>query len=300
MISICRNLEIEQTVSHYAIELFDKFFTSLIENAPKFGLMEELSVNSELNSYFGQNIWNLLELKMRFDSLYFQVVPNNDFCKYGRIICMVICLFIASKQCDNKHVKISKLRQFLLSYGVPSYFIDLKRLLSLEDKVLNIINFELNITTLQDFIETQLFILIRETKLSNTKAAENYFTKESISKIHIMALTLMENYYMLQIPFLVQLFQTYQNHTFNLCSLEEIEKIENLSRDKILISAIIVAASCILVNQNFDNKSILSHISYISGTKNDFIQRGCISVLKVLYVDLYQNRRKGLSVFTFE
>lgn len=300
MISLCRSLKIEQSVSHYAIELFDKLFTCLIENAPKFGLMEELPSCAELNSYFGQNIWNLLDLKMRFDSLYLQIDNHYDFCQYGRIICMAICLFIASKQFENKHIAISKLRQFLLSFGVPSQFVGRMTLLSMEVKILNIVKMELNITTLKDYVETLLFVLVRETKLSNTKASQYYFAQEKLSKIHSIALRLAENYFMLQVNFLIKLFQIYQDRTFNLCSLEDIEEVENLSRDKLLIAAIIVAAACILMNPHLDNSFILNHISFISKTKADFIYRGYMSVLKYLFVGPAENQHNGKNVFTVD
>lgn len=284
VVTACRDLHVDKSVGHYAIELFDKFFSCLIEKAIDTGLMQELPFSTELNSYFGHNIWNLTDLRMRFDSLYLLIENDHSFSKYGRIICIAICLFIASKQFENAHLQIVRLQQFLQQFGVPSQFLDRKVLLSLEEKVLNTIKFELKITPLKDYVETLLAALDNEVKSSCDEMVPIYFSEENISNIHTIALALIENYYMLQVPFLIKMFQVYQERQFNLYDLTEVEEIENLNRDKLRIASIILAAACILAKTHCDSTLILNLIATISKTEFEFIDLGYKAVLKFLFV----------------
>ncbi|KAH9388971.1 hypothetical protein TYRP_008320 [Tyrophagus putrescentiae] len=282
MVSICWSLHIDKAVSHYAIELFDKLFTCIVENSLKGGILKALPYNTNLNSNFGVNIGFLKMLNMHFGSLFLQIGNNPKLCNYGRIIAMAICIFIASKQINSKHLKISKLRTLLISKGVPIELVHRQELFAIEAKVLYILKFELSITPLKDYVEALFFSLIRDLKKLYGKMFVSYFSQKNISAILEVSVTLIENYYMLQLPFLYRLFKTFRKRPFNSFALDDIEELENLNRDKMYISSIILGAAFILVNSHFNNTIINSHIAWLISTEKEAIDLGCQSVLNVL------------------
>lgn len=263
-------------------------------------MLNDLSYSIELTPQFGVNIWNLKNLKLRYNRLYLQLVSSAKFAEYARSICMVMCIFIASKQFECQHLQLSKVKNFLYSRDVPLEWIQRRFLASLEIKILNLVNFELNITPLKTYAETIMLILARF--LQRTRFAQ-YFANEKVNQMQSIAAILVENYYMLQVPFLLKLFQVFNNREFNFYLIDDVDDVENIARDKLLIAAAIVGATCTLYfTENMDNMPILRYISYICEIELPRVERGCNAVLHFLFRGpLEQNKRSQSvnSLFSF-
>lgn len=285
MIRLCRCLKIDQTIMHYALELFENFYSSLLLEGRKNGYLNHYELNFNLDENFGVNIFNLTKKRLKFDHLYLQLFNDSRFMQNGRIICMSVCIFIASKLHNNHHIQLSRIRSFLYNLNFPIEFCQSRFLTNIEIAILNLSKFNLNFTTIMTHIETIFLILSR---FFFPTYLPHVFNMEKISNLQVIALIIVENFFMMQVPFLLNLFQAMNDRECDFYCLSDIEKVENLNRNKLQLAASFVCAAIKLMFIQIDIDPIVSYISTISGIDSKQMNRCMNATLKFLYIEPYQ------------
>lgn len=244
---VCHRLNLNNSTLCYSIELFDSFYSSLVASAIKQRcLFTNTSIlDLSFGADFGNKIVNVITSNCCFDYLYWLLLDNQLNLKtrdlyvenYARTVCIITCVFIAAKlnNCQT-FPRISQLINLLYSLNVPLEMLQAKLICSVEQKILNSIQFNTNLTTLDTFVETILLIVTRYSlvidHITNQKLAE-------------MSMMLTQNYYISRFTFLINLFELETGQLFNIHKLEHIERLERLSQDKLLIASGIVASVCL-------------------------------------------------------
>lgn len=287
MIILCRCFKTSNSIKYYSLELFDRFYTNLISNGRDVGLLDSLPYTIKLTPQFGLTIESLTNLELRYDRLYAAVVNDSHFIPHARIVCMAVCIFIASKQFECQHLLLSKVKSVLYNFDIPSVWCRLEFLVKIERKILSILKFQLNITPLNTYIETVMILLSRCFTVTYPKLYKHTLIPEKVGQMQLISQKLMENFYILRVPFGVNLFKVFHEREINFYILRDIEAVENIYRDKILISAIIVAAACLLVfGHSSVKRDILTFLANICQTDLNWIDRGSHLALKYLFVNL--------------
>lgn len=247
--SLCHWFNLNNSTICYSIELFDSFFSNLISYANKHKLLfsKTSALDLSISPDFGNKILNIANLNCCFDYLYWLLFDNHLNYKtrdlyahnYARTICITTCVFISAKLHNRQsYPRVSQLIRMLESFNIPSDLCQTKIICSMEKKILNLIKFNLNLTTLDIYVET---ILSFTTRLM---LYYKHINKQIESRLSDLSILLTQNYYISRLSFLIQLFEQETGQVFNIQKLDHIEYLENLSREKMLIASGIVVAVC--------------------------------------------------------
>lgn len=268
---ICHHFQLNDEIIFYSIELFDKFNENLLRYARQKQLIfsEQNSIlDLAISSNLGVKLVNIINQNCCLDYLYWIILQND--CKknirdqyvhnYARTLCLITCVFISAKLFSNQHYpKMKQIINFLYSIQIPNDFCQPAIIQLIERKILKLINFDLNIQPLNIYIETLLSIIMRFLMIYE------YMNEEHFYRLIQIANLMTQNFYILKLTILLDLFEQNHLHLFCIDSLENIIQLEQLNRNKMLIASGIVSATFYMANSIKFNENILQYLSEITG-----------------------------------
>ncbi|OTF79313.1 hypothetical protein BLA29_004120 [Euroglyphus maynei] len=285
ILRICYYFRIDRhAVISYSVELFDKLFENILDSAiaKSFIWLGNESIDLTESMDFGSKLQMLIDRGECFDYLYLIVfgfdIPMNIRELYGRnhyrTLCVAICILIASKARGEGSSSLSsaEITRLMEEINAPAKLCSVDTVNSIEINILNLINHDANIKPLNIFVETLLSSTIRFFQRNNL----NYMNVDNLVKISQL---ITQNYYLSRFEVLSQLFRIEYQIEFQIVLLEHIVALENLSRDRMLIAAGIVA-SVIYMNrlETFNREELLHFLSDTTAIPIDRI-RNCRNVL---------------------
>lgn len=292
ILRICHYFRIDNhTIISYSIELFDRFFENILDLAisKSFIWLGNESIDLTERVDFGSKLKMLIDSGECFDYLYLIIfgldIPMNIRDLYGRndyrTLCIAICVLIASKlHGERSSFSSANIIHLMERINAPAEFCTRNNINSIEVNILNLINFDPNITTLNIFVETLLSITIRYIQMNYPK---DY---RSINIDHLVKISqlITQNYYISRFEIFCDLFRNEYKMEFQIVVLEHIISLQNLYRDKMLIASGIVSSLFHLKPlETFQHEELLHFLSNMTTIPIDrigqcrdvLIQRNC-------------------------
>lgn len=270
LLKMCRFLGVKQlAISSYAIELFDNFFTHLLaaitQQRPNllasFGIKKGLDVSIGYGlSYLVTTAAQPLNNGDRFHFLYDQLTSNTHFVSdsimpndyhaslrggHIRLICLSMCLFLAAK-IENKArlPRLEAIANMLRNhYHLPAHLTHPASLATFELRVLAVMQFNLNLTTLHVHEQVLLGLLCDRLRFLGCSPA---VVARFGSRVETLVGLFLENIYMMQVTIVSLVFQLHTGVKFNCTDLEHIDMYEELIRNKMVMAAGLMVAICSL------------------------------------------------------
>ena len=292
ILRICHYFRIDNhTIISYSIELFDRFFENILDLAISKSLIwlgnESIDLTERVD--FGSKLKMLIDSGECFDYLYLIIfgldIPMNIRDLYGRndyrTLCIAICVLIASKlHGERSSFSSANIIHLMERINAPAEFCTRNNINSIEVNILNLINFDPNIITLNIFVETLLSITIRYIQMNYP---EDY---RSINIDHLVKISqlITQNYYISRFEIFCDLFRNEYKMEFQIVVLEHIISLQNLYRDKMLIASGIVSSLFHLKPlETFQHEELLHFLSNMTTIPIDrigqcrdvLIQRNC-------------------------
>lgn len=283
---ICHHFQLDDAIIFHSIELFDKFNENLLRHARQKQLIfldQNSIIDLSISSNFGVTLLNIINQNCCLDYLYWIILQND--CKknirdlyvhnYARTLCIITCVFISAKLFSNEHYpKMKNIIHFLYSIQIPNDFCQPAIIRLVEQKILKLINFDLNIKPLNIYIETLLSIIIRFLMIYE------YINEEHFQRLIQISNLITQNFYILKLTILLDLFEKNHLHLFCIESLENIIQLEQLNRSKMLNASGIVAATFYMANSARFNENILQYLSEITCINQQLIKKSRDVIIK--------------------
>lgn len=275
---LCRHFDLDHSILCHSLELFDQFYSNLLEYANNNGFI--WLDNEKVQLFFNRNLGSLLlriDDSQCYDYLFWILFDDHAIDSgiraqyvhnHGRTLCLLVCLLISAKiNSCRSFLNIKKIQHFLRCIDLPSDFCKKSIIIRFEREILDSIRFEICLKTLNNFIETLMSVILRS--IINYE----YIDAKMINQLFEISNLLTQNYYICRVLILIDLFEKETERIFALDSYDNLVILENFSRNKMLIAAGIVTAVFQLDGFQYLNDAILNFVAEktmlkISSVKN--------------------------------